>query len=94
MIGDGQPGTNWGIIDEYIPSSRGCTIESVTRFGRVKDKAALEKLADSEIARTKEPLLSVNLTIYPDAVPNFWQKLDTGIKVTLDYDFGFHDLKQ
>jgi hypothetical protein len=93
VIGDGQPGTNWGILDEYIPSSdRFRTIETVTRFGRVKDRAALAKLATSEAARTKEPVLSVNLTVYPDTIPNFWSKLDTGIKVTVDYDFGFHNL--
>lgn len=93
VIGEGKPGTNWGMIDEYIPSSeRFRTIESVTRFGRVKDRDALERLADSEIARTKEPLLTVNLSVYPDTIPNFWAKLDTGIRVTLDYDFGFHDL--
>lgn len=93
VIGDGQPGTNWGFIDEYIPSSeRFRTIESVTRFGRVKNRAALERLANSETARTKEPVLSVNLTVYPDTIPNFWSKLDTGIRVTVDYDFGFHNL--
>lgn len=93
VIGDGKPGTNWGFIDEYIPSSeRFRTLESVTRFGRVKNLAALQRLADSEIARTKEPVLSVNLTVYPDTIPNFWAKLDTGIRVTLDYDFGFHNL--
>lgn len=93
VIGDGQPGTNWGLIDEYIPSSeRFRTLETVTRFGRVKDRVALERLANSEAARTKEPMLSVNLTVYPDTIPNFWAKLDTGIKVTLDYDFGFHNL--
>lgn len=93
VIGDGQPGTNWGIIDEYIPSSeRFRTLESVTRFGRVKDRAALERLANSEVARTKEPNLSVTVTVYPDTIPNFWSKLDTGIQVTLDYDFGFHNL--
>lgn len=93
VIGDGQPGTNWGFIDEYIPSSeRFRTIESVTRFGRVKNRAALERLADSETARTKEPQLTVNLSVYPDTIPNFWAKLDTGIKITVDYDFGFHNL--
>ena len=93
VIGDGQPGTNWGLIDEYIPSSnRFRTLESVTRFGRVKDRDALQKLSDSEVGRTKEPVLSVNIEVYPDSIPNFWAKLDTGIKVTLDYDFGFHDL--
>ena len=93
VIGDGVLAGNWGIIDEYIPSSeRFRTIESVTRFGRVRDRDALEKLADSEAGRTKEPVLSVNLTVYPDTIPNFWAKLDTGIKVTVDYNFGFHDL--
>lgn len=93
VIGDGSPGTNWGLIDEYIPSSeRFRTLESVTRFGRVKDRDALQKLADSEVARTKEPVLTVNLSVYPDAIPNFWARVDTGIKVTVDYDFGFHNL--
>jgi hypothetical protein len=93
VIGDGQPGTNWGIIDEYVPSSdRFRTIESVTRFGRVKDKIALQRLANSEQARTKEPLLTVNLSVYPDAIPNFWSKLETGIRATVDYNFGFHNL--
>lgn len=93
VIGDGQPGTNWGLIDEYIPSSeRFRTIETVTRFGRIKDRDALQKLSDSEAGRTKEPVLSVNLTVYPDTIPNFWAKLDTGIKITIDYDFGFHNL--
>ena len=92
-IGDGVLAGNWGLIDEYIPSSeRFRTIETVTRFGRVKDRDALQKLADSEAGRTKEPVLSVNLTVYPDTIPNFWAKLDTGIKVTVDYNFGFHDL--
>ena len=93
VIGDGTLGTNWGFIDEYIPSSdRFRTLESVTRFGRVKDLDALESLAKSEKARTKDPTLSVNVTVYPDTIPNFWAKLDTGIRVTLDYDFGFHNL--
>jgi len=93
VIGDGKPGTNWGLIDEYIPSSqRFRTLESVTRFGRVKDRNALQRLSDSEAGRTKEPNLSINITVYPDSIPNFWAKLDTGIRVTLDYDFGFHNL--
>lgn len=93
VIGDGQPGTNWGILDQYIPSmDRFRTLEVVTRFGRVKDRAALERLAQSEISRTKEPNLSVDITVYPDTIPNFWPKLDTGIQVTVDYDFGFHNL--
>lgn len=93
VIGDGKPGTNWGLIDEYIPSSqRFRTLETVTRFGRVKDRAALQRLSDSEAGRTKEPNLSVNVTVYPDTIPNFWAKLDTGIQITLDYDFGFHNL--
>lgn len=93
VIGDGQPGTNWGILDQYVPSmDRFRTLEVVTRFGRVKDRAALARLAASEISRTKEPNLSVDITVYPDTIPNFWQKLDTGIQVTVDYDFGFHNL--
>jgi hypothetical protein len=93
VIGDGSLGTNWGFIDEYIPSSdRFRTLESVTRFGRIKDLDALQSLAKSEKARTKEPTLTVSVTVYPDTIPNFWAKLDTGIRVTLDYDFGFHNL--
>jgi hypothetical protein len=93
VIGDGQPGTNWGLIDQYTPSmDRFRTLEVVTRFGRVRDREALARLAASEISRTKEPNLTVNITVYPDAIPNFWPKLDTGIKATVDYDFGFHDL--
>ena len=93
VIGDGTLGTNWGFIDEYIPSSdRFRTLESVTRFGRIKDLDALKSLAKSEKARTKDPTLSVNITVYPDTIPNFWAKLNTGMKVTLDYDFGFHNL--
>lgn len=93
VIGEGIPANNWGYISEYQESlNRFRTLENVVRFGKVTDLNALQRLATSEGVRTKEPQLELKVTVDPDAFPNFWDKIDTGIRIHMDYDFGFHDL--
>lgn len=93
VIGEGIPSNNWGYISQYVPSmDRFRTLENVVRFGKVKDLDALQRLATSEGVRTKEPQLELKVTVNPDAFPNFWTKIDTGIRISMDYDWGFHHL--